>query len=167
MRKQNIERLYTQCSVFENGIRCSYTVYYIEKELCRKHYTRFQRNGSVFTKRVRGKKALKNHESSICLCGHKFNEHNAHSKCVKFECCCKKFDSVNAIVFLTTIGHMKKLGFASHINNKSVCLHCGQEITVGYWHDVNTIRRMRNHLKIHQRRIGDINRIITLPKLAV
>lgn len=156
------ERPDIQCTIEENGNRCMRGVRNVKRGLCTKHLARLQRNGSTkrglsLTERQKNlaakeKKMVEDGHSTVCLCGHAFLEHYAKGPCKKRGCLCRKFESINSDMFYSIVGRLARMGFSEPINNTIFCNACLERIVVGYWHELATIGRIKEHLRLYHLR---------------
>lgn len=158
------------CTVIEDGQRCTNPTYNIKQGLCRKHYARWQRHGTVQklpnsaqrgvhpatlakreqVKANKAKRAIYVENLHRCMCSHTMIEQHAASRphrCMYVGCNCKAFDVVNEKTYTQRALRLAQLCFIAFLNDTAVCTMCKQSINIGNWSALNTESRALRHYK--------------------
>lgn len=154
-----------QCTAVDDGQRCLHGVKNKKRMLCSKHLARFFRHGTTemgppkgetrAQREARRRKSVeerkrKNGWSDICFCTHILDSHSPiTNSCQEKDCNCREFDCSNKARIAEFFAKAATLGFNRVLNDTAFCQSCNKFVTVGAWHNPETIGRMRIHLRMH------------------
>lgn len=155
------------CVALDDGVRCISAIHNRKRKLCKKHYSRWQRNGSTVLElpgggsltKARRAEAMVNRQrqleaagfSGMCICTHAFLKHYAKNGggCKELDCNCRFFESTNITLLTNIIYKMNRLGFTQPLNDTAWCKACSDFVRIGYWHDQMAMTRIKEHLRLN------------------